>query len=522
MVWNRVGIEKQNASGVQLAEQFSSKRSRREQLAALQLEGLQLEKLSLETISLETISLEKLSFENLSLDTRHLAGNDDPLAFGGFRVSEVAVDAYTYAYPMILMDVARRSTSNVQEPDRELGAGAPINEFTHLRRLAGPACEHVVHPNPDVLYSSLWFDVSREPLLVSVPNAGGRFFSLSLLDHWSDVFAAPGVRTTGASGQTFAIVGPSWSGRLPPAIREYRSPTVLGWLVAHTEVGGTRDLANVARFQAGLEAAPLSHWGQPQAPVRPLTDAGVPEGKPAELVARMRAEQYFERFCELTRKNPPHPHDYPLLDRMRRIGIVPGRHLDFARLPSGVRTALEKAPLLAVPFFKEAYQQTGQYVNYWHASPKPRGVYGTDYAVRAGVAYAGFEAHANEESASYRVGKDGNGDPFDSSLRYTLTFSKYTLPPARAFWSLSLYNERQRLAANSLNRYSLGDRDELAVNADGSITLYIQRVPPGGEHNMNWLPAPRSGGFNLDLRLYWPSPDVLTGRWHAPVVHRVE
>jgi hypothetical protein len=450
------------------------------------------------------------------------ASSEQPSLFGASDANEIAVDAYTYAYPMVLMDVIRRFTSNVEKPDRELGTGAPVNEFTHLRRMPDTTVEHPPHPNPDTLCSSLWFDVSREPLIVNVPEAAGRFFTLSLLDHWSDVFAAPGARTTGGLGQTFGIVGPSWSGRLPAGIREYRSPTALGWLVAETELRGAADLASVARFQAGLSATPFQHWGRLYTPSRPAVEAGLPSGNPVEIVARMGAREYFSRFCELTRKNPPHPHDYPLLDRMRRIGISPGHRFNVAALPSEVRRALERAPLLAVPGFKEAYEHTGQVVNYWRSAAKPCGVYGTDFAVRAGVAHAAFGSHANNDAASCRASRDGDGDPLDSSLRYTLTFSKYALPPARAFWSLSLYDDQKRLAINPLGRYSIGDRDDLRPNRDGSVTINIQRSFPGPERENNWLPAPRSGGFNLDMRLYWPAPDALNGHWCPPVVRRSE
>jgi hypothetical protein len=86
-------------------------------------------------------------------------------------------------------------------------------------------------------------------------------------------------------------------------------------------------------------------------------------------------------------------------------------------------------------------------------------------------------------------------------------------PPARAFWSLTMYDERQPFAANSINRYAIGDRDKLAFNADGSLDLYIQRASSGSDKESNWLPAPSKGMFTMNLRLYWPKPEALTGAW---------
>jgi hypothetical protein len=115
-----------------------------------------------------------------------------------------------------------------------------------------------------------------------------------------------------------------------------------------------------------------------------------------------------------------------------------------------------------------------------------------------------------------------DGKPFDSSARYTMHFTKQQLPPARAFWSLTLYNDKQFLAANPIDRFAIGDRDALKFNADGSLDLYIQRDSPGKEHDSNWLPTPANGSFSMNLRLYWPRPEALDGTWTPPAVKRLD
>jgi hypothetical protein len=74
-------------------------------------------------------------------------------------------------------------------------------------------------------------------------------------------------------------------------------------------------------------------------------------------------------------------------------------------------------------------------------------------------------------------------------------------PPVNAFWSLTMYNDRQFFVDNPIDRYPIGDRDALQPNPDGSLDLLIQHEPPPSESN--WLPAP-AGSFNLMLRMYWP------------------
>jgi hypothetical protein len=85
-----------------------------------------------------------------------------------------------------------------------------------------------------------------------------------------------------------------------------------------------------------------------------------------------------------------------------------------------------------------------------------------------------------------------------------------------------MYDQRQLCTANPLNRYAIGDRDTLKFNADGSLDLYIQRASPGSDKESNWLPAPASSPFTMNLRLYWPKAEVLDGTWSPPPVSKVE
>jgi hypothetical protein len=141
---------------------------------------------------------------------------------------------------------------------------------------------------------------------------------------------------------------------------------------------------------------------------------------------------------------------------------------------------------------------------------------------RAGVAYAGIGANTIEDAVYPTAFTDAEGKPFSSDSRYILHFNKDQIPPVRAFWSLTMYNEKQLLAANPIDRFAIGDRDKLAFNPDGSLDLYIQRQSPGNDKESNWLPAPASGSFTMNMRLYWPKAEVLDGTWSPPGVTQVK
>jgi hypothetical protein len=148
------------------------------------------------------------------------------------------------------------------------------------------------------------------------------------------------------------------------------------------------------------------------------------------------------------------------------------------------------------------------------------GHYGTEYLKRAVVAWMALGANLPED-AIYPVARvDAEGQPFSGANRYVIHFEKQELPPANAFWSLTLYNDQQFFAANPLNRYAIGDRDKLKFNKDGSLDLYVQNASPGKDKEANWLPAP-ADTFSLMMRIYWPKPPVLDGTWVPPQVKRL-
>ncbi|MBM7060268.1 DUF1254 domain-containing protein [Pseudomonas sp. UL073] len=435
------------------------------------------------------------------------------------EAKEIAREAYVYAYPLVLMKVTKNVATNVEHP---AGLMAPVNQLAHARAFPDPNFTVVVRPNADTLYSALSFDVSQEPLLVEIPDSAGRYYLMPWLDAWTDVFAAPGTRTTGNAAQRFAIVGPKWQGSLPAGITEYRSPTAAGLLIGRVQTNGAADYQAVHAFQNAIRAYPLSAHGTdyvaPKGRVNPTQDRTAPP----EQVDKMSAAAFFELFAELMKDNPPHANDYPMLDRLKRIGIVPGRDFAYAAAPQIVQDALNAAPAVALPQIKAAFRSSGIAANGWRTNMTAIGTYGADYLHRAGVAYAGLGANVIEDAIYPTVFADAEGQPLRSDQRYVLRFTKEQLPPVRAFWSLTLYDERQLFTANPINRYAIGDRDPLQFGADGSLELYIQRESPGKDKESNWLPAPAKGPFSMNLRLYWPQAEALDGRWLPQPVKRLD
>jgi hypothetical protein len=344
-----------------------------------------------------------------------------------------------------------------------------------------------------------------------------------MLDMWTDVFQSTGKRTTGTSAQLLAIAEPRWQGRLPPGAMLVHSPTAIGWIIGRTQTNGKADYGAVHKFQNGLVATPLSQWGKSYLPpagrINPDWDMKTP---PVDQVEKLSPAAYFSLFTELTKLNPPHANDYPILEQMRRIGIEPGKPFAFDKASPEVQGVLTEAGPIASKRIRARFLKMGVASAGWRTNLTAIGTYGADYLSRAVIAYVGLGSNTIEDAVYPTAVTDADGKPFISDNRYMLHFNKDQVPPVRAFWSLTMYNERHLLAANPIDRYAIGDRDKLAFNPDGSLDLYIQRESPGQDKASNWLPTPASGPFTMNLRLYWPKPEVLDGNWAPPGVKLVQ
>src|SRR5262245_36316593 len=161
---------------------------------------------------------------------------------------EIARDAYIYAYPIVTMDVSMRQSTNVPNANT-IPLRAPLNQFAHARSYPRAEDRDVVRYNFDTLYSMAWLDLSREPIVLSVPDTGGRYYMLPMLDMWTDVFAVVGTRTTGNKSGTYAIVGPGWTGTLPSGVEKIVAPTPVLWILGRTQTDGMADYPNVHKVQ---------------------------------------------------------------------------------------------------------------------------------------------------------------------------------------------------------------------------------------------------------------------------------
>ncbi|MFO1197624.1 MAG: DUF1254 domain-containing protein [Burkholderiaceae bacterium] len=387
-----------------------------------------------------------------------------------------------------------------------------------MRKLSTPADRWVTTPNNDTLLSSAWLDLSTGPVVLTVPDTAGRYYSVALIDSYTNNFAILGRRTTGTRAGEFVVVGPRWGGTLPETRRVLRAPTDDVLVFVRVLVDGDADLPAARAIQDTIRLAPLDPG--PAAPGwAPATAA------PTTPDSR----EYLELVNAMLERNPPPAHEAARVEAFAAVGVGGARCAWDALAPEvRQRWSRELAGLYAL--LRDRTRMIGAPtpldrppIPGWSAGRATMGDWGTDYAYRAFVALGGLLALPHAEAIYLAANADATRAPLDGRHRYRLRIPAQGLP-VDAFWSLTLYqvepDGRRFLVENPLGRYSIGDRTPgLRHGPDGSLDLAIQHPTPADA--ANWLPAP-SGRFDLFLRAYQPRADFLDGRVPLPPVERID
>jgi hypothetical protein len=482
-----------------------------------------------------------------------------------------AVDAYIYGYPLITFDMARKQQTNVEKPDEQ---HAPMNQMINMRTYL-PIDNHCcAAPNADTLYTLAWLNVYDEPLIISIPEISNRYYIVPFLDGFSEVIKVISSINDGAKAQTLAITGPGWSGTLPEGVTEVKSSTAIVWLLGRIYSTGTaEDYKAVNDIQDQFEIVPLSAYGKPYTPPSGKVDPDFDMKTAARaLVNSMDIYSYFDYLARLLKTNPPKPEDAEMVEKLVKIGLVPGedfdpstlraldnetvesisavaegelgtkpavharphfsqgvgviaeQDFDISMLGSLDKTLIKLAPKIGL--LKMAIKlKRAETTNGWLYFTEGVGNWGTNYVLRGMGNLLGPGWNRAEDAVYPLALKDEDGNAYDGSrYNYVMHFEKGGLPPVDGFWSLTMYDTDLFFVPNAIDRYALSQRDTFVTNADGSIDLYLQTESPGNDREANWLPAPR-GEFKLVLRVYGPSktpPSILDGSWTPPAVKRVE
>ena len=426
----------------------------------------------------------------------------------------IAKEAYLYGYPVIEM----YKTLYTQAVDKG-GANfkAPFNRIGNTAQVFTPKDTAFVTPNSDTPYSFVWLDLRSEPQVLTLPKIeDNRYYSVQLIDLYTQNFAYLGTRSTGNNGGHYMIAGPDWKGQQPVNVdRVVYSESNIAYALYRTQLFDEKDLSKVKQIQNGYKVQPLSSYVKQAAPPKaPRIDW------PKPMATMTQGPQLFRYLNFILAFAAPQDSEKDLLARFAKIGIAPGAPFNFKDLTAEQRKALEdgisdaRAEFAA---FKKDKIDT-------HQVPSAD-LYGSrdhlqnNYLYRYAGADMRVFGNSSDEAAYLEYFVDSEGKPANGARHsYTLHFAKDQLPPADAFWSLTMYDGKTKLLVpNHKKRYLINSRmlPGLKRDADGGLTLALQHHEPPKAEQSNWLPAP-PGPFYAVLRIYLPKPEVGNGQWKLP------
>lgn len=417
----------------------------------------------------------------------------------------VAIEAYTFGYPLVLMDVTKASA-------------APVNTFEHGVP-PNPADKSIVRLNFDTLYSQAWLDLRAEPMVLQVPvMPGGRYWLMQLLDAWTNTChdpssVKPQTTTADRVPHTYVLTGPGWSGTLPENATQLAMPTPTVWVIGRIQFNGEADLPAVQGLQQQLKLVPLSRWaaGSRDGTVSRTYVTDPTLVPPTKQLADMEGRVFFDKLCALMAIDPPAAADGPAMKRFETIGITPG----------GTTGKLQDAVLTAAT--AEARNQISSYQNPatkdengWMFATNV-GTYGTDYNQRAYIALTGLGANLPQDALYPTL--FGTADDSGAPRKFRIRFPSGQLPPVDAFWSITAYGPDGAFIANPARIYAVGHQVPVVAGPDGTVEIVVQNANPGpAVPTGNWLPIPVSGKFSLTMRLYAPKQQALEGNWPIPAL----
>lgn len=411
---------------------------------------------------------------------------------------EIVKNTYIYGYPIVGM--YELLYTQVINPQTKL---TNFNEFAHTATVSSPKTSFIPAPNNDTTYSRAWIDLREEPVIIKVPNTKDRYYSIQLLDLFTETITNIGRRLTGTEPGKFVIIGPDWVGDLPKNTHIIKSNTPFALAFLRILINNKNDIQEVKDVQTKFKIYKLSQ----------LSNNASYDNYNTKDLPTYKNSNYHEFFETLNN----------ILSLIPKLNIEPNILLSSNQLKEIPDDILTEACDNAKKIINEGGLKFGESSNFWRVARKGIGNYANDYLQRSVVWHKGALANQPEESLYPSTFQDSTGQFLDGNFNYELKFTKNELPPVSQFWSLTMYLFKNAfLVDNEIDRYSIGDRTKrLVYSEDGSLTIYIQNKRPKDENKIaNWLPSPTEK-FYMTLRLYGPSEDAICGKWLPPVVTRV-
>ncbi len=430
----------------------------------------------------------------------------------------LGMQAYIYGYPAL-----RYTRDRYRMVENATGIiQIRVNDFFHVTRLANSSDKYSASANHDTIYSLSWIDLNEEPMVIHAPQGDGRYIDIELAEFYSDVFGYVSPHLHDGKAITYLLLGPKWDGAIPEGQFDgvLRSPTPWVWAVARVySSGDDDDLVIAKKIQSEFALAPLSQWQSGNIVPSTRRDVRDPFSDANDPLAD------FRTMNAAMNENPPPPRDTALMREFGRVGLGPLATVALDDLNENTRRGLQRALLDGNILLQKLAEAGGdtKVVNNWFFGDKNWGrmAESGDFLGRASPqSYAGGIEHWVEMAAKLRSFADADGEILNGKNNYRIRFEKDQIPTARAFWSISVYDDKFNLAETDWDKYLVSDATEnLVYGQDGSLEIYLQQDQPEQAYRANWIPLPK-GDFNLFFRFYLPNQSMIDQTYVPPPVRK--
>ena len=433
-------------------------------------------------------------------------------------ITDIAEEAYIFAFPMLMGYRAFFGMALAKDTPSYKG---PMNTLSSDSKTLDHTFRDVISPNADTPYTFAPSDLRAEPLVLSVPEVTDRYYVMQMEDLFGTNPHFVGTRATGTGAGSYLLAGPGWDGETPEGIDAVlRFETDIIFIIGRTQSLGAGDEAALIAVQEGYDLKPLSALtGEPAQPTPP-TRSPVWDDEASRDERFIGYVNFLLDFCQ-----PTHPSEIELMERFAKIGIAPRAPFDPDSIDAPAKAALLAGIESARGKIAQKAGNLSETVDGWQGLSVfgDRDFYDGDYLLRAAAAMAGWGGNDAIE-AYYPIARfDADGAPLNASDGASYTIDLQSEPPAKAFWSFTMYDTSYDgmagyLVENPIDRYLINTNTEgLKTADDGSLTIHISHEEPEGDEGANWLPAP-DGEFYIILRIYMPEESALDGSWMPPPI----
>jgi hypothetical protein len=385
--------------------------------------------------------------------------------------------------------------------------------------------QDIARPNNDTLYIGAMLDLRKEPVILDIPAFDSKYVSLMVTayDHYVNVpmttrrgdFGEPEkvlfytARTEGYAGEPVEGVD-----RLFEASGDFVSAVFR--VMPHTN-----EPERFARIMEQMQSVSLMTLSELRGEAaKPIDDISFPQvgATDADIFGNNLLEVMQFVFNHVT-FDPENDLDQGVLAAYEPIGVSPGKSFDPSITEAfdgeRFRAAAEKIVAENLALLKDP----GTSARLAPLQFQPKGK--TDLETLVAVSVIGPIGLPREE-AMYPAVTTADGEPMNALNDYVIRMSADDLPPAQAFWSLTLYDTANGFfIPNDRKKYSVGENAGMKLNADGSIEIHVAADELEGVPEENWLPINRKDeALDVIMRIYAPDLEEME-TWTAPRAERL-